>query len=128
MSDLYLELRARIPVVAEQTHIGTARLAEAQKVSGLSNEAIARRVHISEKTWRRWKKVGEVPTPSLPAVASALGLELGPDDELRELRAALSEVRQELAEIQPLREQATRIEGMLHELLGRPPGGQAEVA
>jgi hypothetical protein len=76
MSDIYLELVSRIPVVAQRTTIGRARLGEAQERVGLSNEAIARRVPVSEKTWRRWKEKGEIPTASLPAVASALRLEL----------------------------------------------------
>lgn len=76
MSDLYLELRARIPVVAEKTHLGTARIDDAQTASGLSNEAIARQIPVSEKTWRRWKKAGAIPTAALPAVAKALRLDL----------------------------------------------------
>jgi hypothetical protein len=76
MSDLYLELRTRIPVVAEQTKLGTQRLQDAQKRAGLSNEAVARVVPVSEKTWRRWKTRGAIPTASLPAVARALRLEL----------------------------------------------------
>lgn len=70
MSDLYLELRSRIPVVAAKTQIGSARIEEAQKRVGLSNESIARRVPVSEKTWRRWKQSGEIPTASLPSVAT----------------------------------------------------------
>lgn len=76
MSDLYLELRSRIPVVADQTQIGEQRIQELQDRTGLSNEAVARVVHVSEKTWRRWKKQGSIPTASLPAVARALGFEL----------------------------------------------------
>jgi hypothetical protein len=76
MSDLYLQLRSRIPVVAAQTIVGSARLQEAQDAVGLSNEAIARQIPVSEKTWRRWKEAGTIPTASLPAVARALRLEL----------------------------------------------------
>lgn len=76
MSDMYLELRSRIPIVAEQTQLGTQRIRDAQARVGLSNEAIARIVHISEKTWRRWKNQGSIPTASLPAAARALRLEL----------------------------------------------------
>lgn len=76
MSDIYVELRSRIAVVAAKTRLGTARIQEAQDRAGLSNEAVARRIPVSEKTWRRWKKAGEVPSASLPAVADALGLEL----------------------------------------------------
>lgn len=73
---MYLELLSRIPVVAAQTYLGTARIQEAQDACGLSNEAIARQIHISEKTWRRWKQAGSIPTSSLPAAARALRLEL----------------------------------------------------
>lgn len=76
MSDMYLTLTSRIPVVAQQTHLGRQRLQDAQDAVGLSNESIARKVPVSEKTWRRWKEKGEVPTASLPAVAKALRLEL----------------------------------------------------
>lgn len=76
MSDLYLELRSKIPIVAAQTRIGAERIREAQDLVGLSNESIARRIPVSEKTWRRWKEKGEIPTASLPAVAKALRLEL----------------------------------------------------
>lgn len=74
MSATYLELTTRIPVVAAQTEIGSARLQEAQEATGLSNESIARQIPVSTKTWERWKKMGRVPTASLPAVAKALNL------------------------------------------------------
>ena len=76
MSDLYLELVSRIPIVAEQTVLGTQRIKDAQARVGLSNEAIARSVHVSEKTWRRWKNQGSIPTASLPAAALALRLDI----------------------------------------------------
>ena len=76
MSDMYLELKSRIPVVAARTHVGSARLQEAQDAAGLSNERLAREIPVSEKTWRRWKDSGEIPTYALPAVARVLGLEL----------------------------------------------------
>jgi DNA-binding transcriptional regulator YiaG len=76
MSDMYLELRSRIPVVAEQTQLGEQRIQDAQDRVGLSNEAVARYIPVSEKTWRRWKKAGSIPTASLPAVARALRLDL----------------------------------------------------
>lgn len=76
MSDIYLELKSRIPVVAARTHIGTERIQQLQAAKGLSNERIARQIPVSEKTWRRWKEQGEIPTAALPAVAPVLGLEL----------------------------------------------------
>jgi hypothetical protein len=120
MSDIYLQLLSRIPVVAEQTYLGEQRIQEAQTNAALSNEAIARIVHISEKTWRRWKKKGSIPRASLPAVAAALGLQLQELDKeglsngdvvtLRRLGAELAEVRQSQA----------RMEEMLAEALRRP--------
>lgn len=76
MSDLYLELKTRIPVVAARTAVGRDRLQAAQDAVGLSNERLARQIPVSEKTWRRWKEAGEVPTYALPQVARVLRLEL----------------------------------------------------
>lgn len=76
MSDLYLDLHSRIPVVAAKTRIGTAHLQAAQDAVGLSNEGIAREIPVSEKTWRRWKDEGTVPTYALPKIAKVLRLEL----------------------------------------------------
>jgi len=95
---MYLELVSRIPVVAAQTHIGTARLQEAQDESGLSNEGLAREIHISEKTWRRWKKTGAIPTTSLPAAARALRLTLHELDPAAEA-AVSSRLEEQLAEV-----------------------------
>lgn len=124
---MYLELRSRIPVVAENTRIGAARLEEAQKATGLSNERIARLIPVSERTWRRWKEKGEIPTAVLPAAARALRLdlhELNPDAEsddapngrIDALRAELEEVQHSLEDLPAIREQLSRIEALL---LGR---------
>jgi DNA-binding transcriptional regulator YiaG len=105
MSDLYVELRTRIPVVAEQTVLGSQRIDEAQKRAALSNEAVARLVPVSEKTWRRWKQRGAIPTASLPAVARALRLDLfelaprgqmEPEPGLRELQDHLDRQHDEV--------------------------------
>lgn len=115
MSDLYIELRSRIPVVAQQTHLGRQRLQDAQDSVGLSNEAIARKVPVSEKTWRRWKERGEIPTSSLPAVAKALRL------ELRELspEVASEGVDLRLAEIEARMESALNNQARVFETLER---------
>lgn len=76
MSDLYLELRTRIPLVTSWVPVGTIRLQEAQDATGLSNERLARQIPVSVKTWERWKKRGEVPADSIPAVARVLGVEI----------------------------------------------------
>lgn len=123
MSDLYLELRTRIPVVAQQTVIGTARLQDAQAQVGLSNESIARLVPVSEKTWRRWKERGAIPTASLPAVARALRLDLHdlePDlgERVAALEAELEAARRQLEELREMRDGVDRIESLLRERLG----------
>jgi hypothetical protein len=130
MSDLYLELRSRIPIVAQQTHLGEARLQDAQNAVGLSNEGVARAVPVSEKTWRRWKKLGAIPTASLPAVARALRLdlkELEPDvdERVAALEAESVKVRQELDELRAVRAGVDRIEALLREQLGQPRDGTA---
>lgn len=111
MSDLYLELRSRIAVVAAKTHVGSARLQEAQNAVGLSNEAIARRVPVSEKTWRRWKKEGTIPTAFLPTVASVLRL------ELREFHP---EEPDEDGRVSRLESQVEEALDLLYEIVGRP--------
>lgn len=96
---MYLELRSRIPIVAAKTQVGSARIEEAQKRVGLSNEAIARQIPVSEKTWRRWKQSGDIPTASLPSVATVLRLELHeilPDGELTPRVGAAAEEARDL--------------------------------
>ena len=80
MSDMMLVLHERIKAVRRGVHIGSARLREAQDNIGLSNEKLARRLYVSEKTWRRWRDIGEIPREHLPAVARELGLRLEPVD------------------------------------------------
>lgn len=130
MSDLYLELRSRIPVVAQQTHIGKARLQDAQNAVGLSNEAVARIVPVSEKTWRRWKEQGSVPTASLPAVARALRLEIRElepkvEDRVAALEGELEAVQRQLAELREIGDGVARIERLLRE---HPTLAQADAA
>lgn len=110
-----------IPVVAQQTQIGSARLQAAQDDVGLSNEAIARTVHVSEKTWRRWKLAGAIPTASLPAVAKALRLELrelddrAAEDRLERVEQELRQVRDALGAVEEMQAAVVRIEEMLRE-------------
>ena len=112
---MYLELKSRIPVVAARTHIGTDRLQTLQDAKGLSNERIARLIPVSEKTWRRWKEAGEIPTAALPAVAPILGLEIhngdaGSVEVANQSRSELVELRDE---VRDLRES---VESLLHEV------------
>lgn len=82
--------------------VGVDRLQEAQEATGLSNERLAREIPVSAKTWERWKKRGEIPADSIPAVARALNLEIRrpgvrpieiPDDGAANGRGATGEER-----------------------------------
>lgn len=125
MSDLYVELKSRIPVVAEKTYLGTQRLQDAQAAVGLSNEAIARLIPVSEKTWRRWKSDGTIPTASLPSVAKALKFEIGPDDSrLAILEDRVEEVQRALADVAETKKIVARIEVLLRARAASPPEAQ----
>jgi hypothetical protein len=76
VSDLYLDLRRRIPVVTEWTDVGSEDMERAQDRTGLSDERLARLIPVSAKTWVRWKRRGAIPTHLLPKVAPILGFEL----------------------------------------------------
>lgn len=75
VSDLYLDLRRRIPVVTEWTDVGSDEMERAQDQTGLSDERLARLIPVSAKTWVRWKRRGAIPTHLLPKVAPILGFE-----------------------------------------------------
>lgn len=61
-------------------------LQTAQDSVGLSNEGIARELHLSERTWRRWKEAGEVPAYYVDQVAQVLRLTIErPTPPAREL-------------------------------------------
>lgn len=51
-------------------------LRAAQKRLNLSDEQIAVRLHVTAKTWWRWRTEGRVPTTAIPAVARVLELDL----------------------------------------------------
>lgn len=120
-------------MVAQQTHLGKQRIQDAQESAGLSNEAIARKVPVSEKTWRRWKERGEIPTSALPAVAKALRLELhqlNPEttvasdlaerlDQIEHLLRSLSAEQDE--GFQETAESLARMASAIDELSGRIP-------
>jgi DNA-binding transcriptional regulator YiaG len=80
---MYLDLKRRIPVVAEWTEVGEEDMQRAQERIGLSDERLARLIPVSERTWRRWKKRGAIPTALLPRVAEVLDLELVKTEPVR---------------------------------------------
>jgi len=123
MSDMYLELRSKIAVVAQKTYLGTARRPEAQDAVVLSNEAIARRIPCSEKTWRRYKQSGYVPTALLPTVAKVLNLDLVEAGQRSE--ADTDEIRSLATQVSGMQEQLDRIERLLRP--GDPPSDEDSV-
>ncbi len=56
--------------------VGTDEMQRAQDRTGLSDERLARQIPVSERTWRRWKTRGAIPTAFLPRAAQILGLEI----------------------------------------------------
>jgi transcriptional regulator with XRE-family HTH domain len=76
MSDLYLTLRRRLNEVAEWVDLGTDVMWDARDAKGLSRAYVARRLHVSEKTYERWEKRGAVPRHTVAAVARVLDLEI----------------------------------------------------
>lgn len=98
MSDLYLDLKRRIPVVTEWTSVGSDEMERAQDRTGLSDEKLARLIPVSSKTWVRWKRRGEIPTHLLPKVAPILGFELvDPDPIPIQRQVAVPDLQEALA-------------------------------
>ncbi len=98
-----------MPPVAQKVFIDAEALQAAQDAAALSNEALGHRLHVSERTWRRWKEEGSVPTSHLPAVATHLRLDLAhlvepePEtfslDELQRVRELLEEFQTYFADL-----------------------------
>lgn len=78
MSTMYLDLRARIPVVAakDMTQLPSDELRAAQERLGYSDEEMAVKLHVATKTWWRWRTTGRVSTVSIPSIARVLELDL----------------------------------------------------
>jgi transcriptional regulator with XRE-family HTH domain len=76
MSDLYLILRHRLDHVTDWVMIETTVLREARLRLSLSYEAVARRLHVSSKTYERYEKRGRVPREIVPTVAEILELQI----------------------------------------------------
>jgi len=119
MSELELVLRRRLESVRKGVHVGTDVLAQAQDGTGLSNERIARELHIATKTWERWKKAGEVPIYHIDDVAEVLRLEIErpgpvavrlPEPQTRMLQEVGTDVRVLLSEVREALDRLERIE------------------
>lgn len=101
--------------VADKVFIPRDRVEQLQVAAGLSNEKLAARIPVTERTWRRWKHnaaeeergerppgMAAIPSSALPAVERALGVApatLHPTpgravSELDELREALAATRE----------------------------------
>jgi predicted transcriptional regulator len=76
VSDLYLILRRRLGNVRDWVEIDSDVLRAARKRQSLSYETVARRLHVSTKTYERYEKRGRVPRELLPNVAEVLELEI----------------------------------------------------
>jgi hypothetical protein len=131
MSELELVLRHRLEQVRKGVIVGTEPLQAAQDATGLSNERLARELHVSSKTWERWKKAGEVPSYYIDEIARVLRLEIerptqrplaSPDgpaiaDHQAELLAGVSTLlessREALPLLRSLDERLSRLEASL---------------
>ena len=117
MSDAYLDLKARIPVVArtEKTSVDSDLLTQQRRRLGLTNLDVARELAVTERTWARWIGDGEIPTRSVREVARVLELDfyehfdsptpingsrraesVSSDDRLESIEAAVFELASQL--------------------------------
>jgi hypothetical protein len=126
MSELELVLRRRLEQVRKGIQVGRETLQAAQDATGLSNEKLARELHVSTKTWERWKKAGEIPSYYVSEVAGVLRLEIerpvhripgaDPDDRLGELLAGVATLlessREGLELLTALDERLARLEAV----------------
>ncbi|MBA3565244.1 MAG: hypothetical protein H0W31_00125 [Actinobacteria bacterium] len=124
MSDLYLDLRRRIPLVAEWTDVGDEEMERAQARLGLSDERLARLIPISAKTWVRWKRRGQIPTHYLPKVAPILGFEIVPMEPVEiavatQTSVVTPDLRESLAELVELSRRQAEIAERSEAALGR---------
>jgi len=108
MTDMTLVLYERLEAVRHGVRIGTDRLREARKAAGLSGEAVARHLQISERTYRRWEKAGEVPREYVPTLAALLNMVIDLDGgaAIRTPAAADSQIEDRLAGLERRQEEA----------------------
>ena len=107
-----ITMEDRKPKEQETTALEPAALREAQVRIGLSDTQVSARLHISDTTWKRWRKTGRVPTTAIPAVARVLGL----PDLLRHFDPTTPDgahdgLRGEVAELRRMLEEALRDRG-----------------
>lgn len=76
MSDLYLILRHRLDGMTDWVMIDTDVLRQARRRLSLSQEAVARQLHVSSKTYERYEKSGRVPRSQVAALAALLELQI----------------------------------------------------
>lgn len=115
MSDLYLVLHSRLEPVGkrfEWVDLGPEVMLEARKRTGLSREAVSRKLNVSTKTYERYEKMGQVPRHELRSVAEVLELEIE-DAEPTRLGVRLPSEDDRLA---ALEERAGRTEARLGEV------------
>lgn len=98
----------RKPKSQETTELEPRALREAQVRSGLSDTQASARLHVSDTTWKRWRKTGKVPTTAIPAVSRVLGL----PELLRHFDPASPNgedgLKREVAELRRMLEEALR--------------------
>lgn len=98
------------PKTQEVTEVDPHELRNAQLRSGLTDAQVATRLHVSDTTWKRWRKTGALPTIAVPAVARVFALpellghfDVGtPTDSM--LRREVADVKHELHELRELLE------------------------
>lgn len=107
----------------KNVHFGSEALDRARRDAGLTNREIWEELGISETSWMRWKRTGEVPLEKLDAVVTLLRLERpnGLSDDIPQRSWGISAMNET---IQRLDRRVRRIEAQLARLGvedGSPP-------
>ena len=148
VSDVYLDLKARIPVVARTkfTTVDAALLDRRRKQLGLTHLDVATELGFVERTWMRWLERGSVPTRNVKDVARILQLDLyedidspapmgegvngsSPADRLESIEAAVFELASQLERaVEEVRTRLDRIHtqlGHIEDRLGDEDGQES---
>jgi transcriptional regulator with XRE-family HTH domain len=133
MSELYLTLRTRLPVVTEWVEIGTEVMRNARRERGFSMEALARQLHVVSKTYERYEKAGRLPVNLVDRFGEILGLEIerlpGPttitarETTPRRPHEGLEEIA---GQLDRLVEEVAGLRGLVEEVERRLPQGDGE--